>query len=119
MDLAKCLGVGDLDSPLMLAARAAWRRWCAEDPALGVVVELEELRDWTRQASRAAKDAVLARLAALTATEAEAVTTLAWLLVPGAARIAIELRDLHPDIDAMVAGQLWIEASRAHELTTG
>jgi hypothetical protein len=117
MDLAKCLGIGDLDSPLMLASRAAWHRWCAEDSALGVVAELDDLWDWSRQASRTAKDDVLARLAALTATEPEAVTALAWLLLPGATRIAVALRDLHPDIDAIVSGQLWIEAARAHEST--
>jgi hypothetical protein len=53
----------------------------------------------------------------LTATEQDAVTVLAWLLVPGATGIAVELRDLHPDIDGVVAGQLWLEASKAHELT--
>lgn len=98
-------------------ARVAWRRWCTEDSALGVVVELDELLDWTRHAPRAAKADVLARVAALTATEQDAVTALVWLLVPGATRIAVELRDLHPDIDGIVGGQLWIEASRAHELT--
>lgn len=117
MDVAGCLGAEDLDAPLMLSARASWRRWCAADTALGVVVELAELPDWTRHAPRAAKDDVLARIAALTATEQDAVTALAWLLVPGATRIAVELRDLHPDIDGIVAGQLWLEVSRAHELT--
>lgn len=119
MDLAKCLGVGDIDAPLMNDARASWRGWCAADPALGVVDELGELPEWTRLAPRLAKDDVLARLAALTATQAEAVTALAWLLVPGATRIAVELRDMHSDIDGIVAGQLWIEASRAHQLTAG
>ncbi len=98
-------------------ARVAWRRWCAEDFALGVVGELDDLPEWTRHAPLAAKDDVLARLAARTATEQDAVTALAWLLVPGATKIAVELRDLHPDIDGIVAGQLWLEASRAHELT--
>lgn len=98
-------------------ARAAWRRWCVDDAELGVVVELDELPDWTRHAPRAEKDEVLARLAALTATEQNAVTALAWLLVPGATRIAVELRDLHPDIAGVVAGQLWLEVSSAHELS--
>lgn len=93
MDLAKCLGVGDLDAPLMLGARTSWRRWCVEDSALGVVVELDEFPDWTWHAPRAAKADVLARFAGLTATERDAVTVLAWLLVPGATRIAVELRD--------------------------
>lgn len=119
MGLAKRLGVEDFDSPLRSAARAAWRRWCVDDPALGVVVELDELSAWTRGASRSTKVDVLARLAALTATDTEAVTVLVWLLVPGAMRVAVELRDVHPDVDGMVAGQLWVEASRAHEMDRG
>jgi len=117
MDLAKRLGVEDLDAPLMLGARTSWRRWCVEDSALGVVADLDELPEWTRSAPRPTKDDVLVRLAARTATKQDAVTALAWLLVPGATRIAVELRDRHPDIDGIVAGQLWLEASRAHELT--
>lgn len=101
----------------MARARMAWERWGAEDPALGVVEDLAELPEWTRDAPWPAKDDVLARLAALSATEPDAVTMLAWLLLPGATRIAVELRDLHADIDALVAGQLWIEASAAHELS--
>lgn len=57
------------------------------------------------------------RLCALTEVDLEAVTVLTWLLLPGAAAVAAKLADLHPDIDGMVAGQLWIEVSRAHELT--
>jgi hypothetical protein len=87
-------------------ARVAWQRWCAEDFALGVVGELDDLSEWTRHAPRAAKDDVRARLAALTATERSAMTAVASLVVPGATRIAVELRDLHPDIDGMIAGQL-------------
>jgi hypothetical protein len=117
VSVADRLGLQDLEGSLMGEARAAWHRWCADDAALGVVAELAELPDWTPHAPRAAKDDVLARLAALTATEQDAVTALAWMLVPGATRIAAENRDLHPDIDGVVAGQLWLEASRAHELT--
>lgn len=117
MDLANCLGVGDIDSPLMTAAAAAWRRWSAADASLAVVAKLEELRAWTTQAPREEKADVLARLAALTAADADAVTVMAWLLVPGATGVAAELRDLHPDIDGLVVGQLWIEVSSAHRLT--
>ncbi|WP_162802124.1 hypothetical protein [Ornithinimicrobium murale] len=31
-----------------------------------------------------------------------------WLLVPGAVNLARQLADLSPDIDALVAGQLWL-----------
>lgn len=119
MGLTTNLGVDDDESPLMVAAYRAWTRWCAADPALAVVEDLGDLPAWTRRAPWSAKSAVLANLAALTAYDEEAVTALVWLLIPGATRIADNLRDLHPDIDGMVAGQLWIEAARAHELDGG
>jgi hypothetical protein len=119
MGLATNLGVGDDESPLMVAARRAWTRWSAADPELAVVEDLGDLPAWTRCATASAKGAVLAKLAVLTAYDEEAVTALVWLLIPGATRIADNLRDLHPDIDGMVAGQLWIEAARAHELDGG
>lgn len=118
LDLAAYLGVDDPASPTLVAACAAWRRWCADDPQLAVVDELRELPEWTRATDFAEKSIVLRKLAALTAHDSDAVTALVWLLHPGAVRIATELRDLHADIDSLVAGQLWIETSRAHQLTT-
>jgi hypothetical protein len=41
--------------------------------------------------------------------DAEAATALAWLLLPGATRVADTLRDLSPDIDALTAGELWLQ----------
>ncbi len=41
--------------------------------------------------------------------DAEAATVLAWLLLPGATRLADRLRDLSPDIDALTAGELWLQ----------
>ena len=35
---------------------------------------------------------------------------------PGAIALADRLRDLSPDIDGLVAGQLWIEVARSHRL---
>jgi hypothetical protein len=81
-----------------------------------VVEALAELPEWTRHASPTEKDAVIVRLAGLTAYDGDAVTALAWLLLPGATRIAAELSDLHPDIEGLVAGQLWVEVSEAHRL---
>ena len=57
-------------------------------------------------------------MAELTAYDDNAAVVLAWLLLPGATRVATELGDLHPDIDGLVAGQLWIEVSDAHRLCT-
>lgn len=116
MGLAMHLGVDDLESPRMRAARGSWTRWCADDPALAVVDTLTELSEWTRHARGAEKETVLASLAGLTAYDCDAAVALAWLLLPGATRVAAELSDLHPDIDGLVAGQLWIEVSGAHRL---
>lgn len=80
-------------------------------------MELDELPSWTTKAGRPEKNAVLSKIAALTESEADAVTVLVWLLVPGAVRLAQSLSDLHADSDGLVAGQLWIQASRAHELS--
>jgi hypothetical protein len=117
MGVAARLGVGDLGSPLMEAACHAWPRWCAADPKLAVVKELAELPEWMCHASGQQKNDVLSRLAALTEHDSLAEAAMAWLLVPGASRIANELGDLHRDIDGLVAGQLWIEVSRSHELS--
>jgi hypothetical protein len=116
MGVAALLGVEHLGTPLMEAACRAWPRWCDADPELAVVDELAELPEWMRHAARHEGNDVLARLAALTASDTNAVAVLAWLLIPGATRIATDLSDLHRDIDGLVAGQFWIEAARAHEL---
>lgn len=119
MGLAKYLDIDDLTSPPMVAAREAWRAWCRADVDLDVVGDLRDLPGWTRQAGVIQVDAVLSKLAARTAHDSAAVTTLVWLLLPGATRTANEFRAHHTDIDRLVAGQLWLEASRAHELDTG
>lgn len=112
MSVAKCLGVDDLDSPLMSAARAAWRGWVDADPGLGVVDKLADLPAWTKRAAMSERDAVLARLAELAGHDHHAAEALVWLLIPGATRLANSLRGLSPDIDELVAGQLWLEVRR-------
>ncbi|HQR28367.1 MAG TPA: hypothetical protein PLP61_15095, partial [Nocardioides sp.] len=57
----------------------------------------------------ATKDVLLVRLHRLAQDDAEAATVLAWLLLPGATRLADGLRDLSPDIDALTAGELWLQ----------
>ena len=108
-------GLDDPESPLMAEARAGWSQWCAEDPELAVVKDLTDLRAWTRSAEREAKDQVLGRLAEIAHTDEAARTALVWLLLPGAITLADGLRDLTPDIDGFVAGQLWIEVARSHQ----
>lgn len=116
MSVADHFGLDDPDSPLLAQARTAWRDWRARDDNLVVVDDLLELRDWTRRASRDDKDPVLARLAALARDDTAARTALVWLLIPGATALADRLRDLSPEIDGLVAGQLWIEVARSHHL---
>lgn len=108
MSVAKCLGLDDVDAPTMVAAALAWQRWCHQDPELAVVDDLVDVPSWTRRATTTTKDALLARLHRLAQDDAEAATVLAWLLLPGATRLADSLRDLSRDIDALTAGELWL-----------
>ena len=109
MSVAKCLGLDDVDGPAMVAAGVAWQRWCHQEPDLAVVDDLLDLPDWTRRVSTATKDDLLARLSQLAQDHAEAAVVLAWLLLPGVTRLADSLRDLSPDIDALTAGELWLQ----------
>lgn len=118
MSVADQFGLDDPASPLLAEAREGWERWCAVDPSLAVVDDLADLREWTRQADIAEKGAVLRNLATLTATDRSAVAALVWLLIPGACRVAERLSDLSPDVDALVASELWVQASQAHRLRT-
>lgn len=117
MRLASCLGVEDVESPLMRQARAAWRQWCAVEPDLGVVDDLRDLPAWTSRATPRDKDDLLARLATRATREPLAASALSWLLVPGATVLANELRDLSPDFDAIVAGHLWLTITDRHAAT--
>ncbi|GIM67715.1 hypothetical protein Pve01_89550 [Planomonospora venezuelensis] len=109
MSVAKCLGLDDVDGPAMAAAGVAWQRWCHQEPDLAVVDDLLDLPDWTRRVSTATKEDLLARLSQLAQDHAEAAVVLAWLLLPGVTRLADSLRDLSPDIDALTAGELWLQ----------
>ena len=108
MSVATCLGLDDIDGPAIAAAAVAWQRWCLQDPELAVAAELVDLPDWTRRAPTETKDVLLARLHRLAQDDAEAASVLAWLLLPGATRLAYSLRDLSPDIDSLTAGELWL-----------
>lgn len=113
MSVAKCLGLDDVEGPAMVAAGAAWQRWCHQEPELAVVDDLLDLPDWTRRASTVAKDDLLARLHWLAQDDDEAAVVLAWLLLPGVTRLADSLRDLSPDIDALTAGEFWLQIRSA------
>lgn len=113
MSVAKCLGIDDPTGPALTAAARAWARWCHRDPDLAVVDDLDDLPSWTRVASRPNADALLATLHRMAQDDAEAATVLAWLLVPGATTIAGRLADLSMEVDALVAGALWIRVRAA------
>jgi hypothetical protein len=108
MSVAQSLGVDDLNGHLMVAARAAWSEWTASCSAMAVVEDLLDLPGWLKAAEPIDRDRPLAPLSALAGRDADAATALAWLLVPGVSRIASRLHDI-ADIDAVVAGQLWLE----------
>lgn len=118
MSVADEYGFDDPGSPLLVEARTGWERWCAADPCLAVVDDLTDLREWTRHASLDDKVEVLRTLAELTATDRSAVAALVWLLIPGACRVAEALSDLSSDVDALVASELWVQASEAHRVRT-
>jgi transposase len=110
--VATCLGLDDVDGPPVAVAAIAWRDWCLADPELAVVDDVRDLPAWTRAAPTLDKDRVLAQLLARAHDGTDAATVLAWLLVPGATRLADNLRNLSPDIDALTAGELWLQVSK-------
>jgi hypothetical protein len=116
MTVAANLGVDDINGAILTAARRAWPGWCAAAPELAVVDELLDLRSWADSASSTETNTVFARLAHLANEQTAAAGVLAWLLSPGAARLARSLRNLSPDVDALIAGQLWLEI-RSHSRT--
>lgn len=117
--LARCLGVDDVDSPDLTLARTRFAEWRTTHPSLAVVDDLLELFEWTLAADHDAKDEVLAALVSVGQIEPCAITTVTWLLLPGATRLAQSLvselgasRGLgYEEIDTLVASQLWIAAS--------
>lgn len=109
MSVAGQLELDSIEASSFVQARRWWTTTIVEEPDLGVVADLADLSQWTRRASRAECDVVLAWLAERALDDREAALVLAWLLVPGATRIAERHSDLSVDIDQLVAGQLWLE----------
>lgn len=109
MSVAKCLGVDDIDAPNMRELRAEWPHWCQMIPALPPVSDLAYLPRWMQGAEPAQRDAVLTVLWRIAETDQRGYVVLAWLLMPGAARVAGRIRHLADEIDEVVAGQLWIQ----------
>ncbi len=108
MSVAICLGVDTHERPPLRWARSHWQDWGRAHPALSVVTDLLDLPRWLGQTAPEGRDEVLAALARTAERDVEAVSVITWLLVPGAVNLARQLADLSPDIDALVAGQLWL-----------
>lgn len=89
-----------------------WYRWAATASCL-MPVPSYRLREWVRTAPGERVDAAqcaLARLAAIDGEDdADAALLLAALMLPAATKSAVQLAHLSRDIDAIVAGQLWLE----------
>lgn len=114
MGVAQQLGLQDGPrSDALKAAQARWPAWAAADPLLASTGELAELPRWLQESDRSQADRVLYGLAGWASRSGQgdraATAVLAWVLLPGACRVAHQLRSLSPRIDALVAGQLWIE----------
>lgn len=77
-----------------------------------MVEDPSRLRAWRRTADPATADDVIHALASLASTQGaddrDAALVVAWLLVPGASFVARQLRSLSPDIDHLVACELWL-----------
>ncbi len=114
MSVATQLGLNDVNGELLAAARYRWTRWQGAHPVLEVCADLLDVVDWIPHASAAEADGVLLALAELSAADGgddpAATGALAWLLLPGACRLAFTLSRYDRRIDEVVAAQLWIEA---------
>lgn len=114
MSVESHLGLGSVEGTGLLGqARNRWPVWEQDFPALGGVDGPVEMREWSRANPERGREALLA-LASLAAVDGwddpVAAAVLAWALLPGANAVAYRLRDLGPDVPALVAGHLWIAA---------
>jgi hypothetical protein len=90
----------------------AWGGWVEKQPRLAAVTEPHRLQAWRREADPQLSDEVVHGLAWLASIEGgddhDAAMALAWLSLSGAAFVARQLRTLNPNIDDIVASELWI-----------
>jgi hypothetical protein len=91
-----------------------WLSWVGAEPALACASGLEEVALIVADRAHPERaDALLAALVRFGAVDGgndqDAAGALALLLANGAARLAMQLRDLSSDIDQMVAGQVWLQ----------
>ena len=127
MSVATLLGLDESDDGLLEVARVRWPAWQETHPVLRSIDDLDDLRAATRRLEPAESNELLLALAEQGAADggndAAATATLVWLLLPGAAHVAIRLRRAMPqlqrdEVDQLVAGQVWIQA-RTLRVKTG
>ncbi|SOC51187.1 hypothetical protein [Ornithinimicrobium cerasi] len=112
MSVAAALGLTGWDCELLTTARSRWDTWNGQHTCLDVGVGLEGLRQWSLDADPPRANEVLLALAELGAPdgggEAAATGVLLWVLMPGAVRLSRALSRYGPDVDEVVAAQMWI-----------
>lgn len=110
MSVETALGISAEMAEVIIEQR--WPQWLSQCPALKQV-NPSDLRGWLRSVGSEAAGPAMYELARLGAVrggdDVDAAFVLAWAMLPTACRIANELRDIDPGIDAVVAAQLWIE----------
>ena len=114
MSVATELGLGaGLESASLTAASRCWPGWLATEVSLAGPEGVEGLTSWLRAAGPGEADRVLCALVRLGSPtggdEPLAVSVVAWALLPGARVLARRLQGLSPDVDRLVAAQLWVE----------
>lgn len=110
MSVEEVLGIST-DTAMEIVDRR-WPDWARLRPVLRAV-DLSNLRRWLRRGNAKKVGEVVHALAWLSATDGgndlEAARLLAWLMAPVAGKVANDLHTISPEIDALVASQLWIE----------
>jgi hypothetical protein len=114
MSPSDSIGLAWPDLVSRLSVRDCLNVWGVAEPVLRRFSEVSSLADTVRDIGNPAQsNAVLAALVRCAATDGgddrDAALLVAHLLANGSRALAIKLRDLSPDIDALVAGALWIQ----------
>lgn len=102
----------DQATDVLREATGRWPIWVREHPVLRAT-RPDTLRTWLKGGEPGEVDDVLHALVTLASADGGddlvAARLMAWALLPGATALARRLRALDPDIDKLVASQLWVE----------
>ena len=114
MSPTDCLGVSWAVLTDRVESTGALARWSVIEATLAGIGGLDELAEIVHRAGNAARaDVLLGALVRLACSdggdEQDAALLVAHLLANGTRTLALRLRDLSPDIDGLLAGQLWLQ----------